>query len=92
MPVMAKAGVPIFDAGQHVRKSESVGIEHRSTQVARETEPMHPDHIDVGGAVGNTLLKDLGADVDQLKNEALNDLLVSELSVVRTFGADRGVD
>lgn len=84
--------MPIFDAGQHVRKSESVGIEHRSTQVARETEPMHPDHIDVGGAVGNTLLKDLGADVDQLKNEALNDLLVSELSVVRTFGADRGLD
>src|SRR5262245_17709688 len=64
----------------HRAQPDLVGPEHRATSVDRPAVSVHPDDIDVAGPDGDLLLQDLGALVYHRVEQALEDLLVGDVT------------
>src|SRR6185295_10924426 len=59
------AFLKLLDGMQNLVQADRVGVEHRPAAVGREAVAGEVDHVDVGGAQGDALLKDVGAFVHQ---------------------------
>src|SRR5215207_3375236 len=64
-PVIAEPLAILVDARQNGWQTDGVGVEHRTTAVARKTEPVHIDDVDVAGTRGVSLFQDAGAFVGE---------------------------
>ncbi len=65
---------------QHFRESDGVRVEHRSAAQDGKTVPIQVDEVDVGGALGDTLLENLRTFVNQRVDEALDDFAVVDVA------------
>src|SRR5262249_53637549 len=82
-PARAVALVPGGDlAGDLGRPADPIGRVHQPAAVAWEVEAAEPHHIDVGGAVGLALLKDLAGLVDRGEEEPVQDLLIRKAALL----------
>src|SRR5207249_5404154 len=78
LPELAVLALELADARVDLVQAHRIGIEHRAAAPSWETVAVHVDQVDVGGALRDALLEDLGAFVHQRVDRALHDLLVGD--------------
>src|SRR5215469_6579852 len=59
-------------------EAEAVGVVHRSAAPYRPAVAVNPDHVDVAGAAGDTLIEDPRPFVDHRQDHALDDLFLAD--------------
>src|SRR5216683_2969262 len=69
-----------IDGAHDVEEADGVRMEHRPAAEWREAISRQIHQVDIGGALGDPLLEDERAFVDQREDAALHDLLVADLA------------
>src|SRR5712691_7566256 len=69
-----------LDGPHDVEEADGVRMEHRPAAGRREAVSRQINDVDIGGALGDSLLEDERAFVDQCEDAALHDLVVADLA------------
>ncbi len=79
---------PLVDPGEALL----LGVEHRATAPGREAVTEHVDHIDIPRTLGNALLQDPEAFINQCEDVPVDNLPITDRTTGNTHPGSLGLD